>query len=268
VHRVTILDAVEQGLVERIKRLKAPNPTARREWLEELRASVPDEETWKEEYLCQPASGNSALLSYELIAACEAAAAADLNSISNLESEIPNPATFYAGFDVGRKHDRSCLWVLERVGDVYWTRTVRVLEQTPFTDQENLLHALMQDRAVRRLCVDSTGIGAMLAERLVQRWGHRVEAVNFSAPVKSDLAMPLVRLFQDRRVRVPSDPAIREDLHRVRKSVTTAGNIRFEAERTDDGHADRFWALALAFHGADDNRLRLPPPLLRKPVGW
>src|SRR5687767_1440778 len=50
VHRVTIFDAVNQGLVERIKRLDAPDPNARREWLEELRASCPDEYTWREEY--------------------------------------------------------------------------------------------------------------------------------------------------------------------------------------------------------------------------
>jgi phage FluMu gp28-like protein len=28
----------------------------------------------------------------------------------------------YAGFDVGRKRDLSVLWVLEKVGDVFWTR--------------------------------------------------------------------------------------------------------------------------------------------------
>jgi len=29
-----------------------------------------------------------------------------------------------------------------------------------------------------------------------------------------------------------------------------AGNIRFTAERSEEGHADRFWALALAIHAA------------------
>ncbi|WP_425438449.1 hypothetical protein, partial [Roseospirillum parvum] len=32
--------------------------------------------------------------------------------------------------------------------------------------------------------------------------------------------------------------------------VTVAGNIRFAAERTPDGHADHFWALALAIEAA------------------
>jgi hypothetical protein len=43
---------------------------------------------------------------------------------------------------------------------------------------------------------------------------------------------------------------IRADLRSVTKQTTEAGNIRFTAERTPDGHADRFWALALAVHAA------------------
>jgi hypothetical protein len=53
--------------------------------------------------------------------------------------------------------------------------------------------------------------------------------------------------MEDRALRIPYDPVIRADLRSVTKQ-TTAGNIRFTAERTTDGHADRFWALALAVH--------------------
>jgi phage FluMu gp28-like protein len=255
--RVTIFDAVEQGLVERIKGLDAPDPVARRDWLEELRASCPDEDTWREEYLCEPSSEQSALLTYSMIAACEGSL--------NPEPRTVNPC--YAGFDVGRKRDCSVLWVLERVGDVFHTRELRVLESTPFTEQEDVLHALLRDPSVKRLCVDSTGIGAMLAERLKQRWGYRVEGVPFTTSSKSALAMPLVRLFQDKLIRIPADPAVREDLHKVRKTVTAAGNIRFDATRDEAGHADRFWALALAHHAADHAPARMLT-LARKPVGW
>ena len=58
--------------------------------------------------------------------------------------------------------------------------------------------------------------------------------------------------MEDRRLRIPHDGKIRADLRSVTKQVTGAGNIRFTAERTRDGHADRFWALALAIHAASD----------------
>jgi len=102
----------------------------------------------------------------------------------------------------------------------------------------------------------------------VQRFGHRVEPVHFTGPVKSELAMPLLRLFQDRLVRIPADPAVREDLHKVRKVVTASNNIRLEADRDAGGHADRFWALALAAHAADEAVKPLPAPLARKPIEW
>ena len=281
-HRVTLLDAVQQGLVEKIKRLSAPSETARRDFVEEIRSTCPDEDAWNEEYLCRPSSEQSALLTYALIQGCEVEPerekiedrgwridkGAAPPTLSSILSPLSSSSALYAGYDVGRKHDRSVLWVLERVGDVLWTRRIDVLADVNYTAQEQHLAAFMQDRAVRRLCIDSTGIGHMLAERLVQRFGHRVEPVHFSAPVKSDLAMPLLRLFQDRLVRIPSDPHVREDLHRIRKVVTPSNNIRLEATRDDGGHADRFWALALAAHAADEKLKPLPAPLARKPIGW
>ena len=58
--------------------------------------------------------------------------------------------------------------------------------------------------------------------------------------------------MEDRALRIPDDPVIRADLRKVQKVTTAAGNIRFIAESTPDGHADRFWALALALHAASN----------------
>jgi len=273
VTRVTILDAVEQGIVERIimrkKKLDdvpAPDAKARQEWLDELRATCPDEATWQEEYMCQPQSEANALLSYEMIRGCERTAE-ELKVVED-PREIATNAPLYAGFDVGRQRDLSVFWVLARVGDVYETRLVKTFAKAAYDIQEQYLGLLMA-AGVRRICIDSTGIGDMLAERAVQRYGkHRVEAVKFTLESKSGLAMPLVRLFEDRLVRVPATAEVREDLHKVRKIVTSAGNVRFDARHDEDGHADRFWALALAYQAADP--MALPPvkPLAEIPVSW
>jgi len=108
----------------------------------------------------------------------------------------------------------------------------------------------------------------MLAERQRDRYGSRAEPVKFSAAVKEEPALPLLRLFQDRLVRVPAVDAVRQDLRKVRKIVTAANNVRFDADRDDAGHADRFWALALAYQAADAVRPPLPAARRRKPVGW
>jgi phage FluMu gp28-like protein len=264
-HKVTILDAVEQGIVEKIKKLKTRDDKARQEWLDELRSTCPDDDTWNEEYLCQPSSEQSSLLSYDLIRRCED----DTLPLHESIDQLPQRGVrLMAGFDVGRKKDLSVLWVLQQVGDVYHTALVQEFAGMPYTQQEEHVDRLCRNSCLRRVCIDSTGIGAMLAERLHFRYGTRAEPVNFSAPVKAELAMPLRRLFEDRLVRVPARAEIRDDLHKVRKVTTAAGNIRFEADRDEAGHADRFWALALAAHAGETLREPLPASVARKPVGW
>jgi phage FluMu gp28-like protein len=269
-HRVTLIDAVNQGLVERIRGLSSPDLVARRDFIEEIRSSCPDEASFREEYLCEPSADGSALLSHDMVAACEAAnlRLLDVPALSAVAATEPALGPLYAGFDVGRRQDASVLWVLERVGDVLWTRAIHRMGNASFAEQEQLIDRLLSSRRVRRLCVDATGIGMMLGERLAGRYGHRVEPIHFTADVKSAIAMPLVRLFEGRLVRIPSDPAVRDDLRKVRRTVTAAHHVRLAAPRDADGHADRFWALALACHAAEQSPAPPTPGAARKPTGW
>ena len=97
--------------------------------------------------------------------------------------------------------------------------------------------------------------GAMLAEELAARWGARVEPVVFTGAIKESLAVRVKRLLEERRLKIPYDPAIRTALGAVKRYVTPAGNLRFDAERTEAGHADHFWALALALAAAEEPAL-------------
>ena len=49
-------------------------------------------------------------------------------------------------------------------------------------------------------------------------------------------------------IRIPSNAKLRSDLRAIKKETTAAGNIRFSADRGENGHSDRFWAGALAVH--------------------
>lgn len=267
VHRVTIHDAVEQGIVERILMRKkklaqppAPDARARQAWLDDLRATCPDADIWAEEYECQPTSEHGSLMSYELIQGCEVDNLAVADAVANLKIV----GRGFAGYDVARTGHLSVLWVWDLVGDVYWLRGLVKLQGAKYSVQESLLNALLANPACRRLCLDATGIGNDLAERMHDRWGHRVEPITFTTASKADLAMPLLRLFQDRRARIPRDDTLRESLHKVRRVVTSTGNVRFDASADEAGHADEFWAAALALHAADDTKVPLPTPLASK----
>jgi phage FluMu gp28-like protein len=132
---------------------------------------------------------------------------------------------------------------------VRWVQQTLTWKRTSWTEQEKALDAVFEQWPIVRLCVDATGLGAVPAERLVARYGRRIEPVSFTAPVKEELATLLYTHFAEKRVRVPThDAALRDDVCALRRIVTAAGNIRYDAARTAAGHADRAWALALMLH--------------------
>jgi phage FluMu gp28-like protein len=73
-----------------------------------------------------------------------------------------------------------------------------------------------------------------------------VEPVTFTGPIKERLAVETKRCFEERLLRVPESRSIRRAVQSVKRFVTATGNLRFDAARTEKGHADEFWALALA----------------------
>jgi phage FluMu gp28-like protein len=214
-----------------------------------VRRESPDEETFLQECMCIPSDDNSAFLSYDLIASCE------FKPEEKWETDLTDAKNpLYIGVDIGRTHDLTVIWVMEKFAGVSATRRVICLANTTFDGQERELYELLKLPQVRRCCIDNTGIGRQFAERAQKKFGtYKVEPVNFTGPVKEELAYPVRAAFEDRSIRIPNDNFIRADLRAIKKETTASGNIRFAADRGKDGHADRFWALALALHAGKTN---------------
>ncbi|MBS0476507.1 MAG: terminase family protein [Proteobacteria bacterium] len=248
-HRVTLQDALEQGFLYKLQQALPADAEQQdmteAEYFDFVKAGAADEESFDQEYMCIPADDDSKFIEYELITGCEYSGGTDW------QRSLDGPFTgrLYCGVDIGRKKDLTVLWVVEQLGDVLYTRHVETLERMRKSAQEAVLWPWFE--RCDRICIDATGMGIGWADDAQDEFGeHRVEAVNFSAQVKEALAYPLKGALEDRAVRIPDDPKIRADLRKVQKVTTAAENIRFMAESTPDGHADRFWALALAIHAA------------------
>ena len=246
-HRVTMNDAVEQGLVERVN-LRRGSQETRPEFLHRQHAECIDEAQWLQEYCCTPAEFQTAFLAPELVAACEGDELTEWTSALTQLRQSPNP--LYLGVDIGRKHDLTVLDLGELIGEVMHDRVRLVLENMPFAEQEQHLWGLLALPNLQRACLDATGLGMALAERARNQFGWKVEPVTFTAPLKEKLAFDLRADLEQRRVRLARDPRLRSDLCGVRKEVTLSGNLRFSGEAAD-GHCDRFWALALRQHAAN-----------------
>jgi len=247
-HRVTLQDALDEGFLYKLQK-KLPAHDERQQMDEAdyfnfIKAGCPDEESFQQEYCCAPSDDASAFLSYDLIATCEYAPG------EKWETDLADAkGKLFIGVDVGRTNDLTVIWVMEKLGDVNYTRRKIELQNTPFDKQEAELYSLLKLPQVQRCCIDQTGIGRQFAERAALRFGkYKVEGVSFTGPVKEELAYPLRAAFEDKTLRIPNDNVVRADLRAIKKETTTSGNIRFTADRSKTGHSDRFWALALAVH--------------------
>ena len=246
-HTVTLQDALDQGFLYKLQCKLAPE--AEQQAMDEadyfnfIRAGCPDEETFLQEFCCIPSDDSAAFLSYDLIAGCEykITEAWQTNIL-----DCKNP--LYLGVDVGRDHDLTVFWLIEKVSDTAFTRRVITMQNETFDAQEHALYELLALPQLRRCCIDCTGIGRQFSERAKARFNYKVEPVTFTGPVKEELAYPVRAAFEDKTVRIPNDSTTRSDLRAIKKETTAAGNIRFTADRGKNGHSDRFWALALALH--------------------
>lgn len=260
-HTVTLQDALDQGFLWKLQQ-SLPADDERQEMDEAayfawVKSGAADEESFLQEYMCQPADDDAAFLEYDLIASAEYG--------RDVPWQTPEGGVLYAGVDIGRKKDLTVLWVVEKLGDVLYTRHVEELSKMRKSEQEKVLWPWFEKCA--RICIDQTGLGIGWVDDAQDKFGqYRVEGVSFTSATKEALAYPIRSRMEDRRIRIPHSGPIRADLRQVTKQVTAAGNIRFMAERTPDGHADRFWALGLAIHAADGAPTQSWRPLNTMPV--
>jgi len=235
-HRTDIYDAQKAGLPVDI---------------DELRKGLDDPEGWAQEYECQFLDAAAVLLPYELIATCESSDAT--TAVAPEFWTVSQARPLVMGVDFARKRDLSVAWTDELVGDVSQAREVLEMRAMSTPDQIDLLRARIQKCA--RVCLDYTGPGVGMGDYLVKEFGEynpdhhlfgKIELVTFTNTNKVEMFSKLRMAFEQARTRVPVNRAIREDLHSMQRVVSGSGTVTYRAPHTDDGHADRCTAKALA----------------------
>jgi phage FluMu gp28-like protein len=239
VHKTTILDAAPELGTD----------------VQTLREAIDDEDAWAQEFMCEFLDSSNCLLPYDIIALAESADASTHCDPALFAKE--SKADLLLGIDFGRSNDPTVCWTLERVGDVFVTREVLVLRDTPTPDQQAALDVRI--RKCRRCCFDYTGPGIGLGDYLVKDHGKydpaahefgKIELCTFTAQFKRDIFPKLRRAFEAPTVvRIPVDVDVREDLHEMQQVVKNGG-YSYSARRTAEGHSDRCTALALARRAA------------------
>lgn len=277
VMRTTFDEALVQGLYKRIclARGTAWSAEAEVEWAASMRAFYGDDAA--EELDVVPSQGSGVWLTRALIDACmnpaskvvhwaardglelepdhvrRAAAEAWLEAeVAPLLPALDPEALSFLGGDFARSGDLTVLWPgqLRRGSEVLRVPFAVELRNVPFEEQRFILFWLLE-RLPRflRAALDARGLGAMLAELAMQRFGaSRVEQVKATREWYRLSFPPLKARFEDRTIEIPRDADIIQDLRAVRvdKGVPMLPEgLRIRSSRGGSRHGDAAIAAVL-----------------------
>lgn len=226
-------------------------------------------EDFQQECELTPLDEATAYIPLEMILACCNPELVLYDTFEALHDNCRGP--LYAGFDVGRRRNASELWVNEKLGDKFYQRMLKTWAGEPFESQRYQLERFIEVTKPVRLCIDETGMGMNLAENLRNKFGDIVEPVNFAGRIDSDIdldrrhtvavkermASNTKILFESHAISIYPDRQTIDQIHSIKREVTSSGNVRYDTERNEKHHADRFWALALAVLAASQKQIRI-----------
>jgi phage FluMu gp28-like protein len=238
---------------------------------EEARANALDKASYDQNYECAFNDENMAMLTLALISGCEYGQLVGepeecricsqdwTRDALDFLSKCKGPLG--VGLDVGRTRDITVITIGERIGGVIFTRAILRLSSMRLPQQLERLRPILQLANFGRLSGDATGIGLGLVEFAQEECGaYRAEGVQFasrekrsvrgieqsdSALVSELMALDLLAVFEARGIYIPSEMALRDSLRKPERIVTAGGSVRIAATRTEAGHADEFWSMAL-----------------------
>lgn len=218
--------------------------------VEKLHALVGyDERMFAEAYLCAFLDGNLQYIPTAMVTRASA-------WTGGVVTHETDGVEIHAGLDVGRHHDLTVLTIVALSGGLAWVVAQITCKRTEFAKQRAIVRQARRVFKWDTLHVDASGLGEDMAEEFVAAWSDdEVRALKFSNEVKADLATRTLRWFRDNLVRFPKNQTgvdLAADCVAIRRIVTPAGKIAYDAPVTARGHADRFWSLALALKGCGE----------------
>ena len=284
-HRLTLDDACEQGLYQRICQIRGKpwSEAAEEQWKANLLADTATREDALEEYYCVPKSGGGAYLSRAMIEARMVEApvirfegsaefnawpehlrAAEVNDwcrrelLPLLEQLDPTQQHCF-GEDFGRSGDLTVIAPMAITQQLQRVVPFLVeLRNVPFKQQEQILFYIV-DRLprMRAGALDGRGNGQYLSEQAVDRYGSHVEAVMLSQGWYLENMPPFKAAFEDDMLAIPRDSDVLDDLRALQ---VIKGVPKLPDTKTGDNkarHGDAAIALVLAYYASQMDNVQI-----------
>jgi len=281
VHRITLDDACDEGLYQRICQIrKIPwTQAAQDQWKDDLLKATATQEDALEEYYCVPKQGGGAYLSRALIEARmeprpvlrytgsaefntwpEHLRAAEIKDWCE-QTLLPNllalnPKDHHAfGEDFARSGDLTIIAPVAIQQDLHRAFPFIVeLKNLPFKNQEQILFYIV-DRLpnLQAGALDARGNGQYLAEQAKYQYGSgRIAEVMLSQAWYLENMPRMKAAFEDASVSLPKDKDILDDLFAIQviKGIPRVPDGNTSTDKQKQRHGDAAIAMALALFAA------------------
>lgn len=152
----------------------------------------------------------------------------------------------FMGMDVGRTHDATVFYIIGNHNGKKKSVARIEMRNAEFDTQREVFRKLMKNLPIYRSCIDDGGLGKDLAEAMTKEFSGRAEKYHFDMYSKEVLAMSVKTGLERREFLLENDREFHSQIHSIKRTPTSGGSFRYDAERNEKGHADSFWAWALA----------------------
>ncbi len=161
----------------------------------------------------------------------------------------------FMGLDIGRTSDATVFYIIGVINGKKRSVLRHEMRNADFDEQTAVLDKLMENLPIYRCCIDDGGIGRNLAENAHKRYGERAELYHFDLQSKEILAMGVRTGLERREYEIDNDRDFHAQIHSIKRTPSSGGSFRYDAERNEKGHADSFWAWALASYATDGKKI-------------
>lgn len=171
---------------------------------------------------------------------------------------------FFAGVDLGKKQDPTAIALILRTLEALKLLGMKIFPlETDYTAIIGYLHVLTSKiRMVHKVLIDQTGVGESFLDE-AKKSVPNVEGLVLTMPVKQDVMNYLKLMMQERRLQIPYQLELVNELNVERFELTKSGQIQFS--HPHGTHDDRLWAVALAVYATKTTPF---PQLKRSHTTW
>ena len=286
-YRITLIDAIELGLLDVINRVQGTRFTAE-QFIADCQSRSRQEEIFQQSYMCNPrGSATGYIVDWSAIERCRydyqiERVHLEANEIAQ-QFGAYNPSgydmraariheflrkhfarlfegrgRYRLGFDVAAsgQGDLAAFYIDEVKGSDLWLRALLTVRTEDWDFMETVLYYFLEHLPSVQAAGDESGLGKQICWRASQRYSFRFSSVNFSSK-KSDLGFALMSQLSVAEKRFPrSEQDIAGDYFALRKTHTGTKWVFSEGRNIHNpaSHCDIAWAGALATYAHTERR--------------